>query len=113
MEPYGQAAEAFALSSDDIEARQPGEVNILDLSLVVQGPRGDEPRKILSNVSCSFPPGRLSAVMGASGSGKTSVLTAIRGLQATGSQMHGQVLCNGMPVNMELMRHLVSAVTLA
>ena len=66
--------------------------------------------QILCNVSCSFPCGKLSAVMGASGSGKTSVLTAIRGLQAAGSQTCGEVLCNGMPVNMELMRHLVSAV---
>ena len=106
-----QAATAFAVATEDIEARQPGDVNIFDLSLVVKGAKkGDEPRKILSNVSCNFPPGRLSAVMGASGSGKTSVLTAIRGLEAAGSETCGEVHCNGMPVNMELMRHLVSAV---
>eukprot|EP00913_Durusdinium_trenchii_P007376 g6935.t1 len=109
--PQEKAVAAFAHATGDIEARQPGEVNIFDLSLVVKGTRkNDQPRKILSNVSCNFPPGRLSAVMGASGSGKTSVLTAIRGLQAAGSETCGQVLCNGMPVNMELMRHLVSAV---
>lgn len=109
--PLEKAATAFAQATEDLEARQPGDVSIFDLSLVVKGAKkGDPPRKILSNVSCSFPPGRLSAVMGASGSGKTSVLTAIRGLQAAGSETCGEVVCNGMPVNMELMRHLVSAV---
>ncbi|CAE7368261.1 ABCG15 [Symbiodinium sp. CCMP2456] len=77
----------------------------------VKGARkGDGPRKILSNVTCEFPPGRLSAIMGASGSGKTSVLTAIRGLQAADSEMCGQVLCDGHPVKMDTMRHLASAV---
>eukprot|EP00435_Cladocopium_sp_Y103_P064516 s621_g26.t1 len=94
-----KAATAFAQATEDLEARQPGDVSIFDLSLV-------DTASILSNVSCSFPPGRLSAVMGASGSGKTSVLTAIRGLQAAGSETCGEVVCNGMPVNMELMRHL-------
>ncbi|CAE7448121.1 ABCG15 [Symbiodinium sp. KB8] len=110
MDP--SAASPLAALSGDIEAtRHPGEIRVEDLSLVVKGAKkGDGPRKILSNVTCEFPPGRLSAIMGASGSGKTSVLTAIRGLQATDSEMCGQVLCDGHPVKMDTMRHLASAV---
>merc|ERR1740121_17978 len=48
--------------------------------------------------------------MGASGSGKSSLLTLVRGLRSPGSQMEGEILCNGRRVSTELMRTVASAV---
>jgi ABC-type multidrug transport system fused ATPase/permease subunit len=58
--------------------------------------RGDEPIKkvILNNLNGIFRAGRLTAIMGPSGAGKTSLLDAIAG-NLLGGQISGQVLVNG------------------
>eukprot|EP00928_Gymnodinium_smaydae_P020603 TRINITY_DN17965_c0_g1_i2.p1 TRINITY_DN17965_c0_g1~~TRINITY_DN17965_c0_g1_i2.p1 ORF type:complete len:620 (-),score=102.45 TRINITY_DN17965_c0_g1_i2:97-1956(-) len=103
---------AFALSWGDEEA--PGhsaELEVRGLAYAVpSGRRRVAPRKVLAGVDCVFPPGRLSAIMGASGSGKTSLLTLLRGLSAPGSSIAGEVLCNGHAVDADLMRSVASVV---
>lgn len=94
------------LAGEDVELAQPAEFDIFRVVYRVPGVE----RPVLSNVSCAFPPGRMSAVMGASGSGKTSLLTLLRGLSAPGSEMTGHVLCNARPVTSEQMRRCCSAV---
>lgn len=51
-------------------------------------------KKVLSNVSGQFDWGKLSAIMGASGSGKSSLLHILAGDTGVGSQMTGDVLFN-------------------
>ena len=46
-------------------------------------------KKILSNVSCDFRPGRLTAVMGSSGAGKTSLLKMVAGDKPKRSNQYG------------------------
>lgn len=94
------------LAGDDVETVQPAELDVFRIVYRVPGLE----RPVLSDVSCAFPPGRMSAVMGASGSGKTSLLTLLRGLSAPGSEMTGHVLCNARPVTAEQMRSCSGAV---
>eukprot|EP00419_Tripos_fusus_P002476 CAMPEP_0172673536 /NCGR_PEP_ID=MMETSP1074-20121228/12206_1 /TAXON_ID=2916 /ORGANISM="Ceratium fusus, Strain PA161109" /LENGTH=615 /DNA_ID=CAMNT_0013490849 /DNA_START=29 /DNA_END=1876 /DNA_ORIENTATION=+ len=115
MEDSGSLGESL-LAGEDLEAAQPGEIEVINLSYSLPGEkkrRSREPpvaRPILQRISCSFPPGKLSAIMGASGSGKTSLLTLVRGLSAPNSKIEGQILCNGRPVYAETMRTICSIV---
>ncbi|KAJ3104802.1 ATP-binding cassette sub- G member 1 [Phlyctochytrium planicorne] len=54
-------------------------------------------KSILKNVSGFFRPGRITAIMGASGAGKTSFLNVIAGEAKLGS-VSGDILVNGQPV---------------
>ncbi|KAJ3070649.1 ATP-binding cassette sub- G member 1 [Podochytrium sp. JEL0797] len=54
-------------------------------------------KKLLNNVSGIFKPGRLTAVMGASGAGKTSLLQVLAGEARQGS-LTGSILVNGEDV---------------
>mmetsp|Transcript_73595 Transcript_73595/g.186019 ORF Transcript_73595/g.186019 Transcript_73595/m.186019 type:complete len:637 (-) Transcript_73595:45-1955(-) len=97
-----------------IDAEAPGEpavVEVRGITYTVPGAtRKEPPRQVLKDVSCAFPPGKLSAVMGASGSGKTSLLTLIRGLSSPGARLQGEALCNGRRVDPEKMRSISSVV---
>ena len=62
----------------------------------------DDPKykQILNGISGYVKPGQMAAVMGASGSGKTSLLNVIAGrLGLTpGAKQKGQISCNGRVV---------------
>mmetsp|Transcript_15250 Transcript_15250/g.53607 ORF Transcript_15250/g.53607 Transcript_15250/m.53607 type:complete len:626 (-) Transcript_15250:135-2012(-) len=110
-------ADAFAklqasLAGDSDEERTlAASVEVRNISYTVAGSsRKVPPRTVLFGVSCVFPPGKLSAIMGASGSGKTSLLTLIRGLSSPGSKLDGEALVNGHLVDPEYMRDVASVV---
>eukprot|EP00927_Polykrikos_kofoidii_P045989 TRINITY_DN40156_c0_g1_i1.p1 TRINITY_DN40156_c0_g1~~TRINITY_DN40156_c0_g1_i1.p1 ORF type:complete len:624 (-),score=85.21 TRINITY_DN40156_c0_g1_i1:65-1936(-) len=101
----------FLLDGKDVERASPVHFRAVGVSYAVPGTkRRDAPRKVLAGIDCDFPPGKLSAVMGASGSGKTSLITLFRGLSAKGSTLVGDVLCNDSHVSFNRMRSLVSVV---
>jgi len=55
-------------------------------------------RKLLDDVSASYGPNELAAIMGPSGAGKTRLISSILGLQATSS---GYISVNGQPYDAE------------
>jgi phospholipid/cholesterol/gamma-HCH transport system ATP-binding protein len=56
----------------------------------------DPSRKILDDVTLSFPRGKVTAILGGSGCGKTTLLRLIGGVHAANS---GRVVFDGKPVN--------------
>ncbi|XP_049789514.1 ATP-binding cassette sub-family G member 4 [Schistocerca nitens] len=64
-----------------------------DLSYAVPGAKGAAPKQVLRQVSGRFLSGRLAAVLGASGAGKTSLLNILSGFRTTG--VTGRVTVNG------------------
>ncbi|MBC7719043.1 MAG: ATP-binding cassette domain-containing protein, partial [Chitinophagaceae bacterium] len=71
----------------------PALVEFKDVTFSYPGSSGD--RVILDNVTLSVPRGKVTALMGASGGGKTTVLRLIGGQQKANS---GQVLFDGKNV---------------
>lgn len=81
------------LSTDidiDIRRRPMLEVAFKDLTLTLMGKK----KHILRCVTGKISPGRVSAVMGPSGAGKTTFLSALAG-KATDCKMTGMILING------------------
>eukprot|EP00668_Euglena_longa_P014892 GGOE01018927.1.p1 GENE.GGOE01018927.1~~GGOE01018927.1.p1 ORF type:complete len:923 (+),score=223.20 GGOE01018927.1:103-2871(+) len=74
------------------------EVAFSDLSLYV--PIGGSPVPVLCNVTATVPARSVTAVMGGSGSGKTSLLNALCGRAFYGT-VSGEVLLNGIPTRIE------------
>jgi ABC-type multidrug transport system fused ATPase/permease subunit len=66
-------------------------------------------RCIVNSVSGVFRSGTISAVFGASGAGKTSLLNALLG-KTFGGKLEGQVLFNGVPVDPRAARHHIGYV---
>lgn len=71
----------------------------LNYSVTVSGKNGkaDMEKPILKNLSATFMPGHITAIMGASGAGKTSLLNVLAGETAKG-QVSGEILLNGKAV---------------
>jgi len=78
--------------ANDIEIRKRPtlEIAFKDLTLTLKSKR----KHLLRCVTGKLSPGRVSAVMGPSGAGKTTFLSALTG-KATGCAMSGMVLVNG------------------
>lgn len=74
----------------DIKTRPPIEVSFKDLTLTLKGKN----KHLMRSVTGKIMPGRVSAVMGPSGAGKTTFLNALAG-KATGCTMKGLILING------------------
>ncbi|WOL17336.1 hypothetical protein Cni_G26127 [Canna indica] len=74
----------------DIRTRPMIEVAFKDLTLTLKGSK----KKLLRSVTGKLMPGHLAAVMGPSGAGKTTFLSAVAG-KATGCSVTGHVLING------------------
>nr|XP_018680508.1 PREDICTED: ABC transporter G family member 28-like [Musa acuminata subsp. malaccensis] len=74
----------------DIRTRPMIEVAFKDLTLTLKGSK----KKLLRSVTGKLMPGRVAAVMGPSGAGKTTFLNALAG-KATGCATSGLVLING------------------
>ncbi|KAI7840285.1 hypothetical protein COHA_006067 [Chlorella ohadii] len=54
-------------------------------------------RTILEGLSAVLPPGRLLAIMGPTGCGKSSLVNALAGRLPAGGTLEGEVLVNGLP----------------
>ncbi|WVZ89196.1 hypothetical protein U9M48_035628 [Paspalum notatum var. saurae] len=74
----------------DVSTRPAIEIAFKDLTLTLKGSK----KKLLRSVTGKLSPGRVAAVMGPSGAGKTTFLSAIAG-KATGCETSGLVLING------------------
>ncbi|MED6184984.1 ABC transporter G member 28 [Stylosanthes scabra] len=75
----------------EIRKRPTIEVAFKDLTLTLKGKN----KHLLRSVTGKLYPGRVSAVMGPSGAGKTTFLSALTGKAASGCTTSGQVLVNG------------------
>jgi ABC-type multidrug transport system ATPase subunit len=74
----------------DVKTRPVIEVAFKDLTLTLKGKK----KHLMRGVTGKIMPGRVSAVMGPSGAGKTTFLSALAG-KATGCTMTGSILING------------------
>lgn len=74
----------------DIRKRPPIEVAFKDLTITLKGKN----KHLMRCVTGKLSPGRVSAVMGPSGAGKTTFLSALRG-KVPGCIMTGEILING------------------
>ncbi|KAJ6699167.1 WHITE-BROWN COMPLEX-like protein 30-RELATED [Salix purpurea] len=74
----------------DVKTRPVIEVAFKDLTLTLKGKK----KHLMRCVTGKIMPGRVSAVMGPSGAGKTTFLSALAG-KATGCTMTGSILING------------------
>ncbi|KXZ48202.1 hypothetical protein GPECTOR_29g109 [Gonium pectorale] len=70
-----------------------------DVSYHVPQPKGPGELRLLHEVSGSFRPGVLTALMGASGAGKTTLMDVLAG-RKTGGRVEGRQLLNGHPKRM-------------
>ncbi|KAJ3672172.1 hypothetical protein LUZ60_006893 [Juncus effusus] len=77
-------------TDSDIQTRPVIEVAFKDLTLTLKGSK----KRLLRSVTGKLMPGRVAAVMGPSGAGKTTFLNALAG-KATGCETSGLVLING------------------
>ncbi|XP_051200816.1 ABC transporter G family member 28 [Lolium perenne] len=76
-------------TDEDIRTRPRIEIAFKDLTLTLKGSK----KKLLRSVTGKLMPGRVAAVMGPSGAGKTTFLSAIAG-KATGCAPSGMILIN-------------------
>ncbi|XP_019175557.1 PREDICTED: ABC transporter G family member 28-like [Ipomoea nil] len=89
----------------ELGARPPIEVIFKDLTLTLKG----KDKHLLRCVSGKFSPGHVSAIMGPSGAGKTTFLSALTG-KATGCTMTGLILINGQPECMRSYKKIIGFV---
>ncbi|XP_022841612.1 putative white-brown complex homolog protein 30 isoform X1 [Olea europaea var. sylvestris] len=76
----------------DIRTRPTIEVSFKDLTITLK----KKHKHLMRSVTGKILPGRISAVMGPSGAGKTTFLSAVAG-KSTGCTMSGSILVNGKP----------------
>ncbi|KAJ8543957.1 hypothetical protein K7X08_025575 [Anisodus acutangulus] len=96
----------ISMASDiEIRTRPPIEVCFKDLTLTLKGKN----KHLLRCVSGKLSPGRISAVMGPSGAGKTTFLSALTG-KAAGCTMTGVILINGKPEPMQSYKKIIGFV---
>ncbi|XP_050230601.1 putative white-brown complex homolog protein 30 [Mercurialis annua] len=89
----------------DIKTRPVIEVAFKDLTLTLKGKN----KHLLRCVTGKIMPGRVSAVMGPSGAGKTTFLSALAG-KATGCTMTGSILINGKKESMHSYKKIIGFV---
>lgn len=74
----------------DTRSRPPIEVNFKDLSITLKGKK----KVLMRCVTGKIMPGRVTALMGPSGAGKTTFLNALAG-KSSGCEINGSILVNG------------------
>jgi len=84
------------ISSPADDAFTPVDLSFTDLCYDVKSSVGSEKLRLLSNVSGVFSGGRMCALMGESGAGKTTLMDVIA-LRKEGGEISGEVLLNGFP----------------
>ena len=96
----------ISMASDiEIRKRPTIEVAFKDLTLTLKGKN----KHLLRSVTGKLHPGRVSAVMGPSGAGKTTFLSALTG-KATGCHTTGQVLVNGQESSIRSYKKIIGFV---
>ncbi|KAL7999149.1 putative AAA+ ATPase domain, pigment precursor permease/Protein ATP-binding cassette sub-family G [Plasmopara halstedii] len=75
----------------------PSNLCIVDLEYYVTLPSGEE-KQLLRGITAHFEPGRMVALMGSSGAGKTTLMDVIAG-RKTGGRIVGEIIVNGEPKN--------------
>ncbi|KAE9136600.1 ABC transporter G family member 37 [Phytophthora fragariae] len=75
----------------------PSNLCIRDLEYFVTLPSGEE-KQLLHGITAHFEPGRMVALMGSSGAGKTTLMDVIAG-RKTGGRIVGDIIVNGEPKN--------------
>lgn len=110
IELQSVAVTDFNTSGADAEGRLPPvQLAYKDIKFSVHVQQGKKPeqRQILKGCDGVFQPGRLTAVMGSSGAGKTSLVNLVSG-NPTAGQASGSLLLNGIEVwdNMSRIREL-------
>ncbi|EEY62818.1 ATP-binding Cassette (ABC) Superfamily [Phytophthora infestans T30-4] len=75
----------------------PSNLCVKDLEYFVTLPSGEE-KQLLRGVTAHFEPGRMVALMGSSGAGKTTLMDVIAG-RKTGGRIVGEIMVNGEPKN--------------
>ncbi|ETO84519.1 ATP-binding Cassette (ABC) Superfamily [Phytophthora nicotianae] len=75
----------------------PSNLCVKDLEYFVTLPSGKE-KQLLCGVTAHFEPGRMVALMGSSGAGKTTLMDVIAG-RKTGGRIVGDIMVNGEPKN--------------
>uniref|UniRef100_M4B7Q5 ABC transporter domain-containing protein n=1 Tax=Hyaloperonospora arabidopsidis (strain Emoy2) TaxID=559515 RepID=M4B7Q5_HYAAE len=73
----------------------PSNLCIKDLEYFVTLPSGEE-KQLLNGITAHFEPGRMVALMGATGAGKTTLMDVIAG-RKTGGRVVGDIIVNGEP----------------
>lgn len=96
---------AMATDGGEIKTRPVIEIDFEDLTLTLKGKK----KHILRCVTGKLRPGRVSAVMGPSGAGKTTFLSALAG-KATGCTMSGSILINGKVESMHSYKKIIGFV---
>ncbi|KAI9021804.1 P-loop containing nucleoside triphosphate hydrolase protein [Hyaloraphidium curvatum] len=106
MQPSAKSVASAGPAPDPVELR----FRNLSYSVAATGRRSCHPfrppapaKEILAGVTGAFRPGRLTAVMGASGAGKTSLLQVLAG-RARGGTVRGEVEVNGAPASARALR---------
>nr|XP_043624309.1 ABC transporter G family member 28-like [Erigeron canadensis] len=89
----------------NIRSRPRIEVSFKDLTLTLKGKK----KHLLRCVSGKISPGRVSAVMGPSGAGKTTFLSALTG-KARGCTVNGSILINGKDESMSSYKKIIGFV---
>ena len=82
----------------DSLAFTPMTLAIRDLSYSVTLPSGDT-KVLLQGIDAFFKPGTLTALMGSSGAGKTTLIDVIAGRKTSGT-ITGDLYVNGAPIDM-------------
>ncbi|XP_071719365.1 putative white-brown complex homolog protein 30 [Rutidosis leptorrhynchoides] len=90
---------------DSLRRRPRIEIAFNELTLTLKGKR----KCIMRSVSGKLMPGRISAVMGPSGAGKTTFLSALTG-KITGCTMSGMILVNGKNESIHCYKKIVGFV---
>ncbi|CAH0475178.1 unnamed protein product [Peronospora belbahrii] len=73
----------------------PSNLCVKDLEYFVTLPSGEE-KQLLCGITAHFEPGRMVALMGATGAGKTTLMDVIAG-RKTGGRVVGDIIVNGEP----------------
>ncbi|KAL7109749.1 hypothetical protein ACP275_06G195100 [Erythranthe tilingii] len=89
----------------DTKKRPLIEIDFRDLTVTLKGKR----KNILRSVNGKIKPGRITAIMGPSGAGKTTFLSAIAG-KAVGCTVNGTILINGKSVSIHSYRKIIGFV---
>ncbi|KAK4740524.1 hypothetical protein SAY87_032371 [Trapa incisa] len=92
-------------TDDEARTRPVIEVAFKDLTLTLKGKN----KPLLKSVTGKISPGRVSAVMGPSGAGKTTFLSALTG-KATGCYVTGMILINGKNESIDSYRKIIGFV---
>lgn len=92
-------------TNSETQTRPAIEVAFKDLTLTLKGKN----KHLLRSVTGKISPGRVSAVMGPSGAGKTTFLSALAG-KATGCDVSGMILVNGKNESIHSYRKIIGFV---